>query len=255
MLRKGAFTLIELLVVVAIIALLISILLPSLKGARDQAKAVKCAANLHQMAVATHLYLNQNNQCYPGDHAEIAGVGSVITWAPALRNLMSGVLDVFWCPADETESKWKPRYNQLQDWTQYGYEPKEVRLNGNNQFFSYGYNGWGVAVFSSPNLGLGGHVEDPNPELAEYVREQGVKRPAEMIMIADSVSNGNWDSWVSPNKRNRANWPSNRHFGNCEVLFCDGHVERIPRDKVRAPEDYAMRRWNNDFQSHRDLWK
>lgn len=58
--RRG-FTLIELLVVVAIIALLISILLPSLSAAREQAKRVRCGVNLYQLGQAVQSCETENN--------------------------------------------------------------------------------------------------------------------------------------------------------------------------------------------------
>ena len=53
------FTLIELLVVVAIIALLVSILLPSLGKAREQAKKSYCANNLGQFGRSAHVYVGE----------------------------------------------------------------------------------------------------------------------------------------------------------------------------------------------------
>ena len=58
------FTLIELLVVVAIIALLISILLPSLAQARETARMVKCQATLKQMGAAHHMYANETEEWF-----------------------------------------------------------------------------------------------------------------------------------------------------------------------------------------------
>ena len=54
-----AFTLIELLVVIAVIALLVGILLPSLGGARRQARITTCASRLQQLSVGLTLYENE----------------------------------------------------------------------------------------------------------------------------------------------------------------------------------------------------
>src|SRR5512138_1063743 len=62
---RTAFTLIELLVVVAIIALLVAILLPSLGRARSQGRSAVCASNLHQFGVAFTTYQVEYNGYQP----------------------------------------------------------------------------------------------------------------------------------------------------------------------------------------------
>lgn len=56
------FTLIELLVVIAIIGIMASMLLPTLQMAREEAKRANCASNLHQIHLATQMYINNYDE-------------------------------------------------------------------------------------------------------------------------------------------------------------------------------------------------
>jgi prepilin-type processing-associated H-X9-DG protein/prepilin-type N-terminal cleavage/methylation domain-containing protein len=87
---KRAFTLVELLVVIGIIALLISMLLPALRAARDASDTVACSANLRQIGLAFHMYANANNGWLPMAYDQRPPYPQQRTW-PAMIGPFMGM--------------------------------------------------------------------------------------------------------------------------------------------------------------------
>ena len=112
--KKKGFTLIELLVVISIIALLVSILMPALNKAREQARKTVCASNLRSNALALCLYAGQNNDKLP--------MGSNVYWPWDITYWTTDIIlksgsdpEVFYCPANKAmshENDYNWRYSE-----------------------------------------------------------------------------------------------------------------------------------------------
>ena len=220
--RRGAFTLIELLVVVAIIALLISILLPSLSQAREAARAVKCAVSLKQHQFASEMYADAHDNWY----VSIDGNG-VPRW------------------------HWNSAYRDMLSWS--------ADYSGDNNQVPPGFlcpsafdyeidNGHWHHVYSMNSFESGGEAGDAGNRV---FRRSSVVQPASKAAFLEGTDYrlNPWDAnyevlWDIYGDRNDVDvslglyggqgmWgAAYRHNEGANVNFFDGHVERLSKEEI-----------------------
>ncbi len=256
--KKKAFTLIELLVVIAIIALLLAVVLPSLKKAKEAAKAVSCRSNLRQMAIAFSTYSVEND----GKAFPFSYVGKYGYWfrniAPYLGDTdyqdnaelqTSGVMKIGICPATKIQtdngSGTAPDNKSTWYWA------------SENIIGSYSVNAW---VLPDPD-GHGVYWGIPKAEAEKrfFGGEEGgryAQIPGHVGLIADAYRMDTWPS-TPPNVNvptaRQLIQPSNlahsvqslilrytvdRHNMAVNVAFVDGSAKKV------NIEDLYTTKWN-----------
>jgi prepilin-type N-terminal cleavage/methylation domain-containing protein/prepilin-type processing-associated H-X9-DG protein len=252
---RHAFTLIELLVVIAIIALLISILLPSLTKAREQARCVKCAANLHSIGQASYTYLTTTRR-YPHPWLfpeQLCDEAFNFPWTngPLLtlkgeKAMGAGESSQVWDCPNAVVKRWpNKKYSWKHRNTSSG-PPEAIPVADRYPCMSYGSNDWGLGE-NGYRSGYYSGMLQPEQGYAPFIDDHAwgiddgvVKMPSEFIVYADSNRGGTWDQLAVVCLNDWCfGWdesPGNPHPRNqtrgANVAFFDGHVTWYPTWKL-----------------------
>ena len=141
--KSKAFTLIELLVVISIIALLLSILMPSLNNIKKQARTVICRSNLKQWGYVFSLYANDNEDSFP-QSVEGDGVTAADAWMLGATLPYYKDLDMRMCPSTKPPppGDTKLEGGTFEEWGVFGESPDGSQWYDSFATGSYGFNDW-----------------------------------------------------------------------------------------------------------------
>jgi prepilin-type N-terminal cleavage/methylation domain-containing protein/prepilin-type processing-associated H-X9-DG protein len=265
---RTGFTLIELLGVIAIIAILATILLPSLNQAKARAQSIKCRANLHQVGLALQMYLAENRSRYPYLHTLEADRW---TWADVLAAYLSftGTNDLrFICPGFRAERR---------SWNSQVASEGVTITSGPGYSYNDRGTGWSRMIDNGgmPILGLGYWGNAGLSGTFPAISESQLRVPAAMFAVTDSLSipwgsvypgqqsTGMLDTfpWIGRTKK-RVSWDGMdifeiqtppQHGMYFNMLFCDGRVSPVKTLDLFDVRKTAAN-WNNDHDPHPETW-
>lgn len=226
--QREGFTLIELLVVVAIISLLVSILLPSLKKAKDLAKSLLCETNLKALGTGFQFYINDWDGKLPPVNAVISyNANSIYQKAYGMVNCLGRYFD-----HPEWEDCW---YNFGAIKAEFRKTPFICPLKENAVAWR---SGFGESFYLQTPGGRGG----PNPRAWSVSRPvDGISNPGASIHVADSRNDWNLGNWNEVDTSPYI-FELRRHLDGVNILFADSHVDHYGAQAVieNINEDFEL---------------